>query len=108
MRNLIAPKYSSKNFTYTPDKSGMGGVFSIEMSMLQALGGIQQVWNDSVDAGFVMVSAKTGNEAIFTCTEIKHDGERDVVYWKLCPTFSSYNKPGCHHLQHVAVMVFNT
>jgi len=109
MRNLIAPKYCSKNFTYVPDPTGLGGVFTIEMSTLQALGGIQQVWDDSTDAGFVIVSAKTGNEAIFTWTEIKMDPTReDIVYWRLSPTFSSYNKPGCHQLQHVTVKVFNT
>jgi hypothetical protein len=108
MRTLIAHKIDSRNFTYTADASGMGGVFSIEMSTLQSLGGIKQVWNDSIDAGFVMVSARTGREAIFVCTEIKLDGERDVVFWKLSPTFSSYNQAGGAQLQHVTVKVFNT
>lgn len=108
MRNLIAPKYSSRNFTYTPNHLMFGGTFTIEMSELQAIGGIQQVWSNSSDAGFVIVSAKTGNEAIFICTEIKMDSQRDIMYWVLSPTFSSYNKPGCEHLQHITVKVFNT
>ena len=108
MRTLIATKIDSRHFTYTPDVSGMGGVFSIEMSTLRFLGGIGQIWNDSIDAGFVMVSAKTGREAIFVCINIKCDAERDVIYWELSPTFSSYNQAGGARLQHVSVKVFNT
>ena len=108
MRNTICSKILSSHFTYTPDSSGLGGVFSIEMSTLRSLGGIGQVWTDSCDAGFVIVSAKTGNEAVFVCTNIKCDAERDIVYWELSPTFSSYNKPGNRRLQHVTVKVFNT
>lgn len=105
-RTPTCAKILSSNFTYVPDQSGMGGVFSIEMSTLQHLGGIQQVWSDSIDAGFVMVSARTGKEAIFVVTEIKMDPSRDVVFWKLSPTYSSYNKNP--RLQHVEVKVFNT
>jgi hypothetical protein len=108
MRTLIAPKYSSKNFTFVRHETGFGGVFTIEMSTLQALGGIRQVWNDSADAGFVMVSDKTGVEAVFVCTKIQCDVEQDVVYWELSPTFSSYNQPGGRQLQHVTVKVYNT
>ena len=108
MRNVIAPVISSSHFTYTPDPSGLGGVFSIEMSTLRSLGGIGQIWNDSSDAGFIIVSNKTSNEAIFVCTNIKCDAERDIVYWELNPTFSSYNLPGNRRLQHVTVKVFNT
>ena len=108
MRNVIAPVISSSHFTYTPDPSGLGGVFSIEMSTLRSLGGIGQVWDDASDAGFIMVSAKTGSEAIFVCTEIKCDGQRDIIYWELSPTFSSYNAVGNRRLQHVTVKVFNT
>ena len=108
MRNTICAKILSSHFTYTPDPTGLGGVFSIEMSTLRSLGGIGQVWTDSCDAGFVIVSAKTGNEAVFVFAHYRCDPQRDIVCWEFKPPLSSYNKPGNHRLQHVIVKVFNT
>ncbi len=108
-RNTIAPKISSKAFTWVRDASGLGGVFTIERSTLNHLGDLARLYDDNSCAiGFVMVSQRTGKEAVFALTEIKTDRDGDVTCWILHPTFSSYNQPGCHDLQHVKVHVYNT
>ena len=108
-RQTIAPRISSKVFTYVRDASGFGGVFTIERSTLDHLGGLSRLYDDSSAAiGFVMLSQRTGREATFALTSIETDRDGDVRCWILNPTFSSYNQPGCHDLQHVTVRVYNT
>jgi hypothetical protein len=108
-RTIIAQTISSKAFTFTPDDLRLGGVFTIERSTLDHLGGLQRLYDDSSAAiGFVMMSAKTGKEATFALTDVKTDREGEVRCWILSPVFSSYNQPGCARLQHVTVHVFNT
>lgn len=108
MRIPTCAKILSSYFTYTPDPSGFGGVFSIERSTLDALGGLQQIYGQTGSIGFIMISAKTGLEAEFRLTSLTTDRDGDVTCWKLSPTFSSYNQPGGRQLQHVAVHVYNT
>ena len=107
-RAIIAATISSKEFTYTPDASGFGGVFTIERSTLDSLGGLKQIYGTTGAVGFIMISAKTGLEAEFRLTSLATDRDGDVISWTLSPTFSSYNQPGGRQLQHVTVKVFNT
>lgn len=107
-RTPTCAKILSSNFTYTADPSGFGGVFSIERSTLDAIGGLKQIYGTTGAIGFIMISAKTGLEAEFRLTSITTDPDGDITCWKLSPTFSSYNQPGGRHLQHVAVHVYNT
>lgn len=109
MRNTIAQTISSKAFTYTSDESGFGGVFTIERSTLDHLGGLQRLYDDNSAAiGFVMLSARTGKSATFALTAVDTNREGEVRFWVLSPVFSSYNQPGCNQLQHVTVRVYNT
>ena len=108
MRTSTCAKISSKAFTYTKDESGFGGTFVIERSTLDGLGGLQQIYSTTGAVGFIMVSEKTSTEAEFRLTKVRTDRDGDVVAWILCPTFSSYNKPGCRELQYVEVHVLNT
>lgn len=108
-RLIIAATISSKVFTWTRDASGLGGVFTIERSTLDHVGGLQRLYDDNSGAiGFVMRSTRTGRDATFALTSVETDRDGDVRCWILNPTFSSYNKPGCHDLQHVTVRVYNT
>jgi hypothetical protein len=108
-RTTIAPTISTRAFTYVKDESGFGGVFTIERSTLDHLGGLSRLYDDnSAAVGFVLHSAKSGLNATFALTSIETDRDGDVRCWILSPTFSSYNKPGCRHLQHVTVRVYNT
>lgn len=108
MKTSTCAKIDSSNFTYTPFKDTIGGSFVIERSTLDALGGLKQICGQTGAVGFIMISARTGNEAEFRLTKIKTDRDGDVTVWILSPTFSSYNQPGCRHLQHVEVHVLNT
>ena len=108
MRTPTCAKISSQAFTFTRDESGLGGVFSIERSTLDSLGGLKQVYETTGAIGFIMISARTGKEAEFRLTKVETDREGDVVAWILNPTFSSYNQPGCRDLQWVEVKVWNT
>lgn len=52
-----------------------------------------QIWNDSYDAGFVLVSEVTGKKLIFTLTgqDISNDEDREVMGW-LFTAQPSFNK----------------
>lgn len=108
-RTILAPTISSKAFTWTRDITGLGGVFTIERSTLDHLGGLARLYDDNSAAiGFVMLSQRTGKNATFALTSIETRPDGEVTCWILNPTFSSYNKPGCSDLQHVCVRVYNT
>lgn len=108
-RNIIAPTISSRAFTFVKDSTGFGGVFTIERSTLDHLGGLQRLYDDNSAAiGFVMSSRRTGKEATFALTGVETSREGEVTCWILSPTFSSYNQPGCSELQWVSVRVYNT
>lgn len=100
-------RISSKFFTYTQDPSGFGGVFTIEHSELDALGGLKPHAQNNATIGFTMVSARTGLTADFVLTNMLFN-DSEVIGCLLQPTFSSYNQPGGHRLKHVTVKVFNT
>ena len=101
-------KISTKNFTYVKDASGLGGVFVIERSTLDSLGGLNSVPGSPMAIGFILVSQWTDMEAQFRLTNVEVDADGDVTKWVLTPTFSAYNQPGCRHLQWIKVHVFNT
>jgi len=73
---LIGSRISTDRFRY--EKSTR--TFRAEASDLQGLRYCGQVWDDSCDAGFVMVSEKTGKEVPFVlCHTEFSDG--DLLYW---------------------------
>jgi len=108
MRTPTCARIETSAFTYVPDESNFGGVFVIERSTLDMLGGLKQIYGTTGAIGFILVSKKTGLQAEFRLTGVETDREGDVTCWILRPTFSSYNKPGCSRLQWVSVKVFNT
>ena len=59
---------------------------------------LTQVWDDACDAGFVMVSTKTGREVIFVHTRVR-EGEWEVMSWE----FQSHGFDG----EQMKVLIFN-
>ena len=104
-RNIIAQRISSKAFTWTRDESGLGGEFTAGREVIGPLSRLYD--DDSGSVGLVMISARTGREAVFALTSIELDQDGRVISWTLHPTFSSYNRPRCRDLQWVRVRIFN-
>ena len=78
-------------------------VFAAEISEVPAV--LRQMFSDSMDLGFAMVSAKTGKLAYFTLVCAERDREGDMITWVFEPTPTSlWQNPG---LDGVVVIVFN-
>ena len=96
----MLPYISTDRFTYNKDTK----TFIAEASELPTpmLG---QVWPDSLDQGFVLVSRATGHEATFTIWEEEKNSEGELEAYRLLPTPEAVKKnPG---LKGVQVLVFN-
>ena len=88
MTNIIADKISSKYFTY----SAIHREFVIEASDLpRLLDPVGRIYNDACDAGFIMVSERTGKEVIFTVSPCSTDREGDVTAWHFT-AYPEFNK----------------
>lgn len=74
---LNIPELNSNLFDYNGD-----GVFLAEASELPS-NFIARVYDDACDVGFEMVSAKTGNKALFLLDDIVEDAEGDLLCWNL-------------------------
>jgi hypothetical protein len=93
--NFIGQCYSSKSFTWNKETQ----TFSAEISDVPAV--LRQMFNDSMDLGFAMQSAKTGNVVYFTLATAERDREGDMACW----TFQAVSvRPG---LSAIKVVVYN-
>jgi hypothetical protein len=99
-QNVIGPYYDTKHFTWI----GESNYFVAEISTVPAV--LRQLWNDSLDLGFCMISHKTGNEAFFTLIAGERDDDGDYVFWLFKPTQSSIDANP--RLKDVFVKIFNT
>lgn len=76
--NIIADKINSKHFMFISDSNE----FVAEASELpKGFNPMSPVWDDSADVGFVMVSAKTGREAVFVLDSTDRSIEGDIYGW---------------------------
>ncbi len=69
-------------------------IFTAEVSMLpKYFNPESQIWNDSMDSGFVLVSEKTDKRLIFTFTscDLSNDVDREIMGW-LFTAHPSFNK----------------
>lgn len=93
---------SSRLFDWNPAKR----LFVEEMSTLQASANfdLRQIYPDACDAGFTMVSARTGREVDFVmCSTDRSGGE--VQGWRFEPTRDSIRRdPACAGL---SVLIIN-
>lgn len=68
----------------------VGTEFVQEKSTLQANASdncaFGQVYDDACDVGFVVVSKKSGNHAVFVHSHTERDREGEIVAWKFIPT----------------------
>jgi hypothetical protein len=93
--NFIGQCYSSKSFTWNKETQ----TFSAEISDVPAV--LRQMFNDSMDLGFAIQSAKTGNVVYFTLATAERDREGDMACW----TFQAVSvRPG---LSAIKVVVYN-
>lgn len=73
---IIGDRISTTLFSYDSERR----MFVTEDSSLRGFNPMGQLWDDSCDQGFVMVSAKTGKEVPFYFQSARHD-EYDIQYW---------------------------
>jgi hypothetical protein len=90
---LTSTPISSSRFSFS------GNTFSAEASDFGRAFKLDRVYDDACDEGFSIVSAKTGNIAVFALYNHEKDAEGDLVKWIFkCVT------PGLTHLKAV---IFN-
>jgi len=71
---VIGALVTSEKFNYFPEQRR----FVSEISDT-GYGVLQPVYTDGADIGFVMVSAKTGNEKVFVYTDSEVDNEGELI-----------------------------
>lgn len=99
----IGTRINSNMFDYVSDsKTFVTDVSQLSHSRLDPL---SQLYHDACDEGFVMVSAKSGDEVEFYMDEVLHHGE-DIGGWRFKPTTAAvwWNPK----LADVSVSIFNT
>lgn len=85
--------YNRTTATFTAEVSGLGP---------RPFG---PVFNDAIDDGFSLVSAKTGNVADFYIYRAERDRESEITHWVLKPTSDTIRL--FPHLKDTTVVVFN-
>lgn len=78
---------SSKNFDWFPERR----TFIAEMSELPEHFRFEQVYPDACDAGFHMLSHRTGQEIVFVMSATDMSGE-DIAGWRFVPTRESLRR----------------
>ena len=100
----ICSKIGSRYFTWNRASK----TFVTEISTLNGngLNPLSQVWNDSCDAGFVMVSQITGVEVTFVLVDQHRDRDSDITHWEFAASHSDVLRMPA--LCDVTVIVYNT
>lgn len=66
---------------------------------------MDRIYNDAADAGFTMVSDRTGERVVFVHTEVTRNDDGDIESWDFKPTSESLRK--FPHLKDCVLVVFN-
>lgn len=100
---IIGKEISSSMFIW----NGKDCCFSQEISSLgdQGKSLFSQLYDDSCDAGFVMVSHKTGNRFAFYLKEIHRNKEGEITHWSFKPVAESLRK--FPHLRKLEGRIWN-
>lgn len=78
---MSSNRVETKQFTFTKNKS----TFVAEASDLGTEFGPQRLYPDAADVGLVLISSKTGKEAVYVFSDFeKRDG--DLISWTYLPT----------------------
>lgn len=84
---IISTRFSYKDFVFSAEASDFNG---LEMG---------RVYDDAIDIGFTIISAHTGQPAVFAEVEPERDAEGEIVaFWFDCVT---------PHLRHLKACLFN-
>ena len=97
MTHRVCTVYSSKQFSWNPGTKTFSGEIS---EVPEAL---RQMWNDSLDIGFGIQSARTGNTVFFLLESTDTDAECEVLAWN----FKVYNPVGSSVLNGLTAVIFN-
>jgi hypothetical protein len=101
--NVIGSSVLSNRFDYVSAwKTFIAEISELSHGGVDPLG---QLYNDSCDQGFVMISSKTGSEVEFYLHETQRDGEGEIGAWEFRATANAI-----HHnfnLQNVKVIILN-
>jgi hypothetical protein len=101
---VIGSRISSEMFLYMPERKE----FVAEASDLgRGFNPFSQIWNDSCDAGFVMVGQKTGKELIFTTAHTHRDAEGDITHWSFTAVPSLNKRSGIKFEERIFVTILN-
>ena len=97
--NFIGQCYSSNDFAWDKETQ----TFTVEISDVPAV--LRQMFNDSMDLGFAMESAKTGNIVYFSLATAERDREGEMFRWTFTPADQSIYENQL--LNGVKVVVYN-
>lgn len=103
MHNTIGRRISTAKFAWHPDNK----VFLAEMADLQRDGvnPIGQLFNDSADLGFVLVSMKTNLGLPFYLSDTQRDANGSIRYWEFKP--AAYSVERDPSVDGVSVIILN-
>ena len=76
--DLLVPAYDSRDFTWSKGVAG-NSIAVVEASDLNRRQVSAQVWRDSCDVGFTVVSHRTGTEKLFVFSREIKDAEGEVI-----------------------------
>lgn len=96
MNNVIGTIYNSNQFSHAKDHK----LFVSEISLMPQV--LRQLWNDAMDLGFGICSAKTGKVIYFTLLDVERDSDGDVIRW----VFEPFRPPEA--LKGYRVHIYNT
>lgn len=96
---IIGTVYSSTCFSYNKEKK----VFIGEISEVRQV--LRQLYIDSMDLGFGIQSAKTGNIVYYTLTDVERDRDGDVIAWNF--TLSHYSALKNPDAVGTSVVIYN-
>jgi hypothetical protein len=97
-KQTICTEIRSSRFDFdTPTKT-----FVTEMSALERMDPLRQIWNDSCDAGFVLISSQTGARLVMVLVEEPRLPGVETIRWVFTAVS---NDPG---LQKLRATIWNT
>jgi hypothetical protein len=97
MTHRIGTIYYSKQFNWNLKTKTFTGDIS---ELPEAL---RQMWNDSLDIGFGIQSARTGNTAFFLLDTMDTNTDGEILAWN----FKVFNPIGSPVLEGLAATIFN-
>jgi hypothetical protein len=96
---------NSKQFSYDAVKKSFVAEMSSLSRLVEDVNPFDQIYPDSVDLGFTMISSRTSHQAQFIMSNYERNSEGEFLAWHLVPT-----KETCQafpRLRGTTVTIFN-